>query len=111
METNVVIAVPTSHGYHFKKRHSLSYCIKKAEFVELTFADQSKYQVKISLNQLGIKLASPEFIRIHQSHVVNLRYVVKYINNNQNIVIMTDGEELEVSRKNRGLLTDHKFKL
>lgn len=110
MNRNVVIAVPTSHGYHFKKKHSLSYCIEKAEFVELTFSDQSKYQVKTSLNQLEIKLASTEFLRIHNAHLVNLFHVVKYINNNQNIVIMTDGEELEVSQNNRDLIKD-KFKL
>jgi DNA-binding LytR/AlgR family response regulator len=110
MNSNVVIAVPTSHGYHLKKRHSLSYCIEKSEFVELTFSDRSKYQVKISLNQLEIKLASTEFLRIHNAHLVNFLHVEKYINNSQNIVIMTDGEELEVSEKNRDLIKD-KFKL
>ncbi len=110
MKANVVIAVPTSQGYHFKKRQSLSYCINKAQFVELTFSDHSKYQVRISLDQLEIKLASSEFLRVHNSHLVNLDYVVKYINNNQNIVVMTDGEELEVSGIFRDLLKA-KFKL
>ena len=47
-----------------------------------------------------------KFYRIHKSHLVNLRYISKYVPGEGGYVIMEDKTEVEVSRrKKEGLLT------
>ena len=47
----------------------------------------------------------PEFMQTHRSHMVNLKYVEKYIRSDGGYAVMEDGTEVPVSRGNRdGLL-------
>jgi two-component system LytT family response regulator len=46
-------------------------------------------------------LADQNFFRIHRSFLVNLAHIKMYKRGDGGVVIMTDGEEIEVSRSNK----------
>jgi two-component system LytT family response regulator len=46
-------------------------------------------------------LAPHNFFRIHKSHLINMSYLTKYVKGEGGKVIMTDGSELEVSRRKK----------
>lgn len=46
-------------------------------------------------------LQDRSFVRIHNSHLVNLRHLQRYTKGRGGLVVMSDGEELEVSRRKR----------
>ncbi|MBK7763989.1 MAG: LytTR family transcriptional regulator [Bacteroidetes bacterium] len=41
------------------------------------------------------------FCRIHNSHLVNLKYISKFIKGDVNTLVMNDNTELEVSRRKK----------
>ena len=46
-------------------------------------------------------LEDSQFVRIHNSHLVNVNHIVKYIKGRGGIAITSDGAELEVSRRKK----------
>jgi two-component system LytT family response regulator len=46
-------------------------------------------------------LEAQQFVRIHNSHLVNVNHIVKYIKGRGGIAITSDGAELEVSRRKK----------
>lgn len=46
-------------------------------------------------------LEDNDFVRIHNSHLVNVNHIVKYIKGRGGIAITSDGAELEVSRRKK----------
>jgi two-component system LytT family response regulator len=45
-------------------------------------------------------------VRIHQSHLINLNFVERYIKGDGGSVIMSDGSEVEVSRRRKDLFLE-----
>jgi DNA-binding LytR/AlgR family response regulator len=41
------------------------------------------------------------FFRVHKSYIVNLKYISRYVKGEGGMVVMTDGSEVEVSRRNK----------
>jgi two-component system LytT family response regulator len=41
------------------------------------------------------------FCRVHHSHLINLKFIKKYIRGEGGTVVMLDGTEVEVSRRKR----------
>jgi two-component system LytT family response regulator len=46
-------------------------------------------------------LEDSQFVRIHNSHLVNINHIVKYIKGRGGIAITSDGAEIEVSRRKK----------
>jgi len=47
-----------------------------------------------------------DFVRIHQSHIINLRHIRRYVRGDGGQVIMNNGTEIEVSRRKKDDLLD-----
>ena len=56
--------------------------------------------VSLTLKDSEAMLTKFGFFRVHKSFIVNLKYVVRYIKGEGGFVVMTDGSEVEVSRRN-----------
>ena len=41
------------------------------------------------------------FYRVHNSHLINLNYIQKYLRSNGGRVVMQDGTEIEVARRKK----------
>lgn len=46
-------------------------------------------------------LEEVNFFRVHNSHIINLRYVKNYIKGEGGIAKMEDGSEIDVSRRRK----------
>ncbi|HBS85950.1 MAG TPA: hypothetical protein DEA97_05305 [Bacteroidales bacterium] len=52
------------------------------------------------------------FLRVHQSHLINIRYITKFDKSDGGFFIMTDGFNVPVSQKNKAEILgflDHIF--
>lgn len=45
-----------------------------------------------------------DFVRIHKSYIVNIRYIRKFVRNEDAFIILEDGTRLEVSRRKKTML-------
>ena len=59
-----------------------------------------KVLVAKTLKNFEEKLLSYNFLRIHQSHLINLAHM-KEIDHGDNLAIMTDGSKVEISKRKK----------
>jgi DNA-binding LytR/AlgR family response regulator len=60
-----------------------------------------KMVTSLTLKETEAMLARYGFFRVHKSFMVNLKYVTRYIRGEGGVVVMNDGSEVEVSRRNK----------
>ena len=100
------LAVPTPDGYTIRSVHDLMYCTADGNYSWLYFIQGKKYLVAKTLKSLEACLPSELFIRIHSSYLINRMHLNEYWNGGENLVKMTNGEELEVSRRSQKRLKE-----
>ncbi|HZE85989.1 MAG TPA: LytTR family DNA-binding domain-containing protein [Puia sp.] len=63
--------------------------------------NEKKLVVSINLKEVEGMLRSYDFFRVHKSYIINLKCITRYIKGEGGIVILKDGSEVEVSRRNK----------
>ena len=102
------IAVNTKNGILFINEIDIIYCQAQGSYTYLFLEDPTPKKITISksLNKVLETLGSDQFIRIHQSFAVNLVHVVRYDRAPKNVVVMSSGISLPVSRNRKDGLMD-----
>ncbi|MBK8504504.1 MAG: LytTR family transcriptional regulator [Saprospiraceae bacterium] len=100
------LAVPTADGYSFRSSVDLMYCIADGNYSWLYFIEGRKYLVTKTLRSLEGCLPTELFVRIHSRSLINKMHVSQYINGAENYVRMSNGEELDVSRRSQKKLKE-----
>lgn len=95
------LAITTTTGLSFVKRKEVLYCCSDGAYTNIYLDGGRKLTVSKNLKEVESSLSDENFIRIHNSHLINLDHALGYINNNYNCVKMSNGEELSVSRNKK----------
>jgi two-component system LytT family response regulator len=102
---NYKLALPTSDGLFFIKVSSIVYCEASSNYTEIYTDDGKKHIVSRTLKEYDEMLTELNFYRIHNSYLINLNAVQKYIRGDGGSVVMANGRSLDVSkRKKEGFL-------
>jgi len=100
------LALPTSDGLIFIKITDIIYCEASSNYTQIFSVDGKKHLVSRTLKEYEDLLLEHNFFRIHNSHLVNLGYIKKYVRGDGGYVIMTNDVSLDVSkRKKEAFLT------
>src|SRR5688572_3299056 len=103
---NYKLALPTSDGLVFIKMLDIIYCEASSNYTEITLADGKKYVVSRTLKEYEDLLEGYNFYRIHNSYLINLNAIKKYVRGDGGYVVMSDDKSLDVSkRKKDGFLS------
>jgi len=95
------IALPTSEGLRFVKVDNIIRCESDNNYTNFFLKTGEKILVTKTLKDFEETLSDSNFIRVHQSHLINLAYVERYIKGEGGSVVMSDGSEVEVSRRRK----------
>jgi two-component system LytT family response regulator len=102
---NYKLALPTTDGLVFVKMQDILYCEASSNYTEITVVDGKKYIVSRTLKEYEDMLGEHNFYRIHNSYLINLNAIKKYVRGEGGYVIMTNDKSLDVSkRKKEGFL-------
>ena len=96
-----LIAITTKTGLTFIKKSEILYCLSDGSYAHIYLEGGQKLTVSKNLKEVETVLADDTFYRIHHSHLINLAHAHSFINNHQNCVQMSNGEELAVSRNRK----------
>jgi two-component system, LytTR family, response regulator len=103
---NYKLALPTADGLIFVKVSDILYCEASSNYTEINMADNKKYIVSRTLKEYEDILAEQNFFRIHNSYLINLNRIKKYVRGEGGYVIMNNDVALDVSkRKKEGFLS------
>ncbi len=93
------IALPTMDGLEFVKKEAIKYLLSDGNYTYVHLNSGHYILCAKAIGHFEEKLIGhKEFFRIHQSHIVNLNHVTKYVKGNAGYVVMDDGKNLNVSR-------------
>ena len=98
------IALPTMQGLEFVAVESIISCSSSNNYTEFFLKDKKKLLVSRTLKEVEDMLADHSFLRVHNSHIVNLNAITRYVKGEGGYLVMADGSTVDVSRSRKELL-------
>ncbi len=95
------ITIPSTRGLLFIEIQDIVWLESDNNYTTLHMADSGSIVTSRSIGDFETLLASYNFCRIHQSAIINLQYLKEYLRGEGGTVILTNGKELEVSRRRK----------
>jgi two-component system LytT family response regulator len=95
------LALPTFEGLIFVKVSDIIYCGASSNYTEIFTQDGKKHLVSRTLKEYDELLSDQNFYRIHNSYLVNLNAVKKYVRGEGGYVIMNNDQSLDVSKRKK----------
>ena len=103
------ISLPTNDGISFIKVDEIIRCEADSNYTKVV-CENKKYMVCKTLKDLEILLKNNNFQRIHHSHLINLKHIDTYQRGKVGVVVMNNGDCVDVSRSRKGAFLDNFLK-
>lgn len=95
------IALTTGDGLLFVSTQDIVYCQSESNYTNVILADGRKILVSKVLKDIDEALHGPDFYRIHNSYLINLNHIKKFVRGDGGYVVMDDGTTVGISRSKR----------
>lgn len=107
LENDRQIALPTGEGLYMVQIDDILYCTSDNNYTEVYLRAEKKPQVvSRPLSEFDAFLVPQGFVRVHQSHLVHRKHIKRYIKGEGGEVVMCDGSNLPVSRRQKAELME-----
>jgi two-component system, LytTR family, response regulator len=102
------IAVPTAEGFELIYAEQVTYCEANDNYTHFFLKNKTKIIACRSLKEIEEQLQEFSFfVRVHNSYLVNLNEVIRYVRGEGGYLVMTDGTSVNVSRSRKEALLKH----
>jgi two-component system LytT family response regulator len=98
------VAMPTMEGLQLIPVNDIISCFSESNYTTLNLKDNNKLVVSKTLKEIADMLEDHSFCRVHNTAVVNLNHVTRYIKGEGGYVIMSEGSTIDVSRGKKEML-------
>lgn len=95
------IPVPSMRGLIFLPVKEILYLISEGNYTSIFLENKQKIVSSKNLGDYENLLESLHFFRIHHSTIINLSQIREYLKGEGGSVILTDGTELDVSKRKK----------
>lgn len=95
------VALPSFQGIEFVRLDDIIRCESDNNYTMFYLTGGTKILVSKTLREYEDMLEARGFFRTHKSHIINLKYLKKYIKGEGGSVILDDGSEVLVSRRRK----------
>jgi two-component system LytT family response regulator len=95
------LSLPTANGLLFADVDDIIRIESDNNYCTLFFINKPKLVVAKTLKEFEEMPGLSKFFRVHQSHMVNLRYVESYHSGVVDYVLLSNGEQVEISRRRK----------
>lgn len=95
------IALTTGDGMLFVSTSDIIFCQAESNYTTVVLSNGKKIVVSKVLKDIDEALAGPDFFRIHNSFLVNINQIQKYVRGDGGYVVMNDGTTISISRSRR----------
>lgn len=98
------LCIPSLKGFQVVEIQDIIYCVASSNYTNFHFVNRASICASKPIHEYEELLEDCNFVRIHKSFMVNLGHVTEYIRGEGGTVILSNGNELEVSRRKKDLL-------
>jgi len=95
------LALPTAEGVYLARIDQIIHCSADNYYTTFHLVGKEPIVVSKTLKEYSDMLEEFNFYRVHQSHLVNLDHVDKYISGEGGYLIMKNGDTIDVSRRRK----------
>lgn len=95
------LCIPSLKGFQVVKLAEIIYCEASSNYTNFHFTERPLICASKPIHEYESLLEDCGFVRIHKSFVVNLEHVKEYIRGEGGTVILSNGHEIEVSRRKK----------
>ncbi len=95
-----VLLVSTLEAVEFIRIREIIRCEAQGAYTQLILKDTKSVMVSKVIKEFEFLLQEYGFYRVHQSHLINLREVRKYIKS-ENYLLMRDGAQIQLARSRK----------
>ncbi|MBN2662785.1 MAG: response regulator transcription factor [Bacteroidales bacterium] len=91
------LVLPTSNGMHIVDIEEIVRCESSNNYTTFFLTSKQKIVVSKSIQLYEQMLSVSHFCRIHNKHLVNLKFIKKYVKGRGGHVLLNDGSQIDVS--------------
>lgn len=95
------ITLPTGNAYEIINIKDIIRCEADASYTHFHLVGGKKLMVSASLKHYEDLLPENEFIRVHHQHLINMQHVTRYLKQDGGYAVMSDGTQIEISRRKK----------
>jgi two-component system, LytTR family, response regulator len=99
-----VIALPTMEGLEMVEIDSIVSCASDGNYTHFFLRNDKKLTASRTLKEVEELLSEYSFIRVHNSFLVNLNEIRKYVKGEGGYLVMSNGISIDVSRTRKDML-------
>ncbi len=95
------IALTTSEGLEYVKLEDIVYCLADGSYTTVYLSDKTQLLVSKSIGKLDEVIDGNGFYRTHNSSLINLAHVKKYVRTDGGYVVMSNGDTVTIARNRK----------
>lgn len=95
------IALTTSDGMVFVSTQEIIYCEAESNYTSIVLQNGKKVVVSKVLKDIDEALSGPDFFRVHNSYLINLNHIKKFVRGGGGYVVMSNDATISISRSRR----------
>jgi two-component system LytT family response regulator len=97
------LCLPTLKGFIVLKLEDIIVCEAEKNYTVFYLVNRKPITASRTLLEYEELLKDTTFLRVHKSFLINMRHISEYHRGEGGVVIMTNGKEIEVSRRKKDL--------
>ncbi len=95
------ITLPTGNAYEIVNVKDIIRCEADGSYTSFFLENKKKLLVSASLKHYEDLLPPDDFIRVHHHHLINMNHVVRFLKTDGGYAVMSDGTQIEISRRKK----------
>lgn len=95
------LAISTLEGIYFASLDEIIHVDADSSYTKIYITNGEMIMSSKPLKYFEELLEDYDFVRVHQSHIINLKHIRRYVRGDGGQVIMMNGTEIEVSRRKK----------
>jgi two-component system LytT family response regulator len=100
------IPLATQEGIFFADPQQIVHCEAASNYCFVHFSDKSKLVLSKTLKDMEDLLLSFGFLRVHHSHLINLKHVKRYVKSDGGYIELSNGAQITISRQRRDMVVE-----
>jgi two-component system LytT family response regulator len=100
----IKLCIPSLRGFQVVEINEIIYCEASGNYTNFHFTNRAAICASKPIHEYEELLVDSNFVRVHKSFVVNLEHIKEYIRGEGGSVVLSNNQEIEVSRRKKDLL-------
>lgn len=106
---NFTLAIPTTKGAEFIDVNDIMHIKAESNYSKIFFKNGKTSLVSKPLKHFSVILSESNYLRIHQSHLINTTFIKSFVKGGTGSIVLKNGTQLPISRSQKNVVNKFLF--